>query len=152
MRVLWEREELGRSPIWERGLSWGRVWYLVKVLHKRHNLFAGTETLSFSVYEPIAIRILCGGGVSAPIWERGLSYGIGFGTSSSSPADKLHDRAHGVPLSPGLSTAYLSRSCIPVASLARRQELRSASHGDLYTPPTRTARFGQAASVSRPTM
>jgi hypothetical protein len=72
MRVLWEREELGRSPIWERGLSWGRVWYLVKVLHKRHNLFAGTETLSFSVYEPIAIRILCGGGRECPNLGEGL--------------------------------------------------------------------------------
>ena len=26
----------------------------------RHNLFTGTETLSFSIYEPIAIRVLWG--------------------------------------------------------------------------------------------
>ena len=41
----------------------GRVWYPVKVLHIRSNLFAGTETLSLSVYEPIAIQILHGGTV-----------------------------------------------------------------------------------------
>jgi hypothetical protein len=35
---------------------WGElgdwVWYPVKVLQIRHNLFAGTETLSLFVYEP----------------------------------------------------------------------------------------------------
>ena len=41
----------------------GRVWCRLKVLHIRHNLFAGTETLSLSVYEPIAIQILLGGTV-----------------------------------------------------------------------------------------
>ena len=40
----------------------GRVWYPVKVLNIRHNLFAVTETLTLSIYEPIAIRVL---------WERG---------------------------------------------------------------------------------
>ena len=39
--------------------------------------------------------------------------------------------------------AYMSRSCIHVASLAGRQGLRPAVHGDLYIPPTRTVRFGQ---------
>ena len=34
--------------------------YPVKVLHIRHNLFIGSETLS--VYEPIAIHILLGKG------------------------------------------------------------------------------------------
>jgi len=33
----------------------------VKVLRIRNNLCAGTETLSLSVYEPIAIHILVGG-------------------------------------------------------------------------------------------
>ena len=33
------------------------MWYPVKVLHIMYNLFAGTETLSLSVYEPIAIHI-----------------------------------------------------------------------------------------------
>ena len=41
----------------------GRVWYHLKVLHIRHNLFAGTETLSLSVYEPIAMQILLVGTV-----------------------------------------------------------------------------------------
>ena len=43
----------------------------------------------------------------------------------------------------GLAPAYLSQYCIPVASLAGRQGLRSAAHGDLYLPPARTVRFGQ---------
>src|SRR5208282_3406823 len=43
----------------------------------------------------------------------------------------------------GSAPAYMSLSCIPVASLAGRKGLCSASHGDLYTPPTRTVRFGQ---------
>jgi len=30
------------------------VWYLAKVHHIRYNLFAETESLSLSVYEPIA--------------------------------------------------------------------------------------------------
>ena len=34
------------------------MWYPVKVLHIRHNLFAGTDALSFYVYEPIAIHNL----------------------------------------------------------------------------------------------
>ena len=32
----------------------------VKLLHIRYNLFAGTQMLSLSVYEPIAIQILLG--------------------------------------------------------------------------------------------
>ena len=36
----------------------GRVWYPVKLLHIRYNLFSGTEMLYLSVYEPIAIQIL----------------------------------------------------------------------------------------------
>ena len=39
----------------------GRVWYPVKLLHVSYNLFAGTEMLSLSVYDPIAIQILLGG-------------------------------------------------------------------------------------------
>ena len=35
----------------------------VKVLHIRYNLFAGTEMLSLSIYEPIALQILLGGTV-----------------------------------------------------------------------------------------
>src|SRR5208282_3235184 len=39
----------------------GHVWHPVKVLRIRSNLFAGTETLSLSVNEPIARQILSGG-------------------------------------------------------------------------------------------
>ena len=41
----------------------GREWYPIKLLHISYNLFAGTEMLSLSVYEPIAIQILLGGTV-----------------------------------------------------------------------------------------
>ena len=37
------------------------VWYTVKVLHIRYNLFAGTEMLSLSAYEPIAIQMFAWG-------------------------------------------------------------------------------------------
>jgi len=37
-----------------------RVRYPAKVLRIRYNLFAGTEMLSLSVYEPIAMQILLG--------------------------------------------------------------------------------------------
>ena len=39
------------------------MWYPVKLLHIRYNLFAGTEMLSLSVYEPITKQILLGGTV-----------------------------------------------------------------------------------------
>ena len=41
----------------------GRVRYPVKILRIRYNLIVGTETLSLSVYEPIAMQILLGGTV-----------------------------------------------------------------------------------------
>ena len=40
----------------------------VKVLHIRHNVFAGTETISLPVYEPIAIRVLWGWRDHPPYW------------------------------------------------------------------------------------
>jgi hypothetical protein len=43
----------------------------------------------------------------------------------------------------GLAPIYLSQSCIQVSSLSGRQNLRSAAHGDLFIPPTRTVRHGQ---------
>ena len=46
------------------------MWYPVKLLHISYNLFAGTEMLSLSVYEPIAIQILLGGTV--PQFGRGV--------------------------------------------------------------------------------
>ena len=49
----------------------GQAWYNVKVLRIRYNSFAGTETLSLSVYEPIAMHILLGG--RPPILCKGLS-------------------------------------------------------------------------------
>ena len=41
-----------------RGGVRGRVLYYMKLLHIRYKFFAGTDTLSLSVYEPIAIHIL----------------------------------------------------------------------------------------------
>ena len=41
----------------------GLVWYPVKAHHNGHNLSIITETLSLSVYEPIAIQILLMGTV-----------------------------------------------------------------------------------------
>ena len=38
------------------------MWYRVKVLRIRYNLFDGTETLPLSVYKPITIHILLGVG------------------------------------------------------------------------------------------
>ena len=46
----------------------------VKVIHIRHNLFTGTETLTLSFYEPIAMHLLWGVGGS-PIWEEGVELG-----------------------------------------------------------------------------
>ena len=44
----------------------------MKLLHISYNLFAGTEMLSLSVYEPIAIQILLGG---VPQFGRGVAIG-----------------------------------------------------------------------------
>ena len=55
------------------------MWYRAKVLRIRYNLFAGTDTLSLSVYEPITvyesitIHILLGGTV--PQFEGGVELG-----------------------------------------------------------------------------
>ena len=46
----------GPFPQIGEGVELGdRVWCHLKVLYIRHNLFAGTKTLSLSVYEPIAM-------------------------------------------------------------------------------------------------
>ena len=51
----------GASPNLGEGVELGgRVWYPVKLLHIRYNLFAGTKTVFLSVYEPIAMQILLG--------------------------------------------------------------------------------------------
>ena len=59
---FWVGVELG-SRVW---------WYSVKVLRIRCNLFAGTETLTLSVYEPITIHIFLGG---IPEFGRGVELG-----------------------------------------------------------------------------
>jgi hypothetical protein len=59
-----------------------RVWYPVKVLHIRYDLFAGTETLSlsvFTVYETITKRIKWVWGTSPPI-EGWVKLGVVCGT------------------------------------------------------------------------
>ena len=54
----------GTVPQFGRRVELGvRVWYPVKLLHTSYNLFTGTEILSLSVYEPIAMNILLGGTV-----------------------------------------------------------------------------------------
>ena len=64
----------GTVPQFGRGVELGgRVWYPVKLLHISYNLFAGTEMLYLSVYEPIAIQILPGGTV--PQFGRGVEIG-----------------------------------------------------------------------------
>ena len=65
---------LGAIPQFGGGVDLGgRVWYPVKLLHISYNVFAGTEMLSFTVYEPIAIQILLGG--RPPIWPSGRPRG-----------------------------------------------------------------------------
>ena len=51
------------------------MWYHVKVLRIRYNLFAGTDTLSLSVYEPIEIQIVFGD--RPPICGEGVEIGGG---------------------------------------------------------------------------
>ena len=52
----------GTVPQFGRGVELGGwVWCSVKLLHIRYNLFAGTERLSLSACEPIAIQMLLGG-------------------------------------------------------------------------------------------
>jgi hypothetical protein len=75
LRVLWD----GPSPhLGERFKLGGRVWYHVKVLHIRHKLFAGTDTLSLSVHESIVMRVFLG--VVLPFWG-GFELGVVFGTT-----------------------------------------------------------------------
>ena len=70
-----------RPPFGEGVEQGGRMLFPVTVLHIRHNLFAGTETQSLSVYKPIANRIWgC-----PPIWLRGLSRGSGVAPRESPP-------------------------------------------------------------------
>jgi hypothetical protein len=53
----------GSFPNFEKEVELGSwVWYPVKVLCIRYNLFAGTEMLSLSVKEPIAMQVLLGRG------------------------------------------------------------------------------------------
>ena len=56
-----------------------RVCYPLKVLCSRYNVLAGTETLSLSVYEPIAMQFFVGG--PSPIIGMGLSWGVDCGTA-----------------------------------------------------------------------
>ena len=51
----------GPSPNLGEGVELeGRVWHPVKAHHNGHNLSIQTETLSLSVYEPIAIQFCSG--------------------------------------------------------------------------------------------
>ena len=69
----------GTIPQFGRGVELGsRVWLVpLESSLIRYNLLAGTEKLSLSVYEPIAIQILLGG--RPPIWPR-VELGVWCGT------------------------------------------------------------------------
>ena len=73
----------GTSPNFGEEVELGRrVWYPVNVLHIMYNLFAGTETLSLSVYEPIAFAIhILFGGPSLNLGVRGGVRGVECGTT-----------------------------------------------------------------------
>ena len=60
------------------------MWHPAKVLRIKQNLFAGTETLSLSVNEPIAKQILHGGN-RPPIRGRGRARGSGLAPRDSPP-------------------------------------------------------------------
>ena len=60
------------------------MWHPAKVLRIRSNLFAGTETLSLSVNEPIAKQILVGGTVPQ-FGGGGRARGSGVALRESSP-------------------------------------------------------------------
>ena len=63
--------------LWEGVERGGRMWYPVNAHHNGHNLSIIAETLSLSVYEPIAIQFCSG--ESPPNWGMGLSLGGGSG-------------------------------------------------------------------------
>ena len=71
----------GTVPQFGGGVELGGLfWHPAKVLRIRYNLFAGTETLSISVNEPIAKQILVGD--RPPIWGEGVE----CGTTPESPS------------------------------------------------------------------
>ena len=77
----------GPSPNLRKGFELGgRVWYHLKVLHIRYNLFAGNEMLSLSVYETIALQIWLGG--PSP----NLGEGVELGDRVWCPVKLLHIR------------------------------------------------------------
>ena len=64
----------GIVPQFDRGVELGgRVWYPLELLHISYNFFTGTEMLSLSVNEPIAIQILHEGTV--PKFGEGVELG-----------------------------------------------------------------------------
>ena len=71
----------GPSPQFGEGVELGgHVWHPVKVRLIRSNLFAGIETLSLSVTEPIGKQNLVGGTVPPNLGE-GVELGVGCGTT-----------------------------------------------------------------------
>jgi hypothetical protein len=52
------------------------VWCEVKAGYIRHNVSAGNDTLSLSVYEPIATQILLGGREDSPKFRGGVELGV----------------------------------------------------------------------------
>ena len=53
----------------------------------------------------------------------------------------------------GAAPSYLTNLCVPVATNTNRRCLRSATHGDLQVPRTRTVTYGpRSFAVSGPTL
>ena len=53
----------------------------------------------------------------------------------------------------GAAPSYLTNLCVPVATNTSRRYLRSATHGDLLVPRTRTVTYGpRSFAVSGPTI
>jgi len=53
----------------------------------------------------------------------------------------------------GAAPSYLTNLCVPVATNTSRRYLRSATHGDLLVPWTRTVTYGpRSIAVSGPTI
>ena len=71
------------------------------------------------------------------------SAGLGFTLAAYSSANIVQAEHHCLQVySWGSSISYLTNLCVPVATNTSRRYLRSATHGDLQVPRTRTVTYG----------
>ena len=80
-RFVW-----GTDPIWGRYGASGSGVRPRESHPYRHNLFFGNETLYLSVYEPIAIGVLWGGGPSTNLWWRDVVSDVMDGERGRTPS------------------------------------------------------------------